>query len=307
MAGAVPKAGEKVEHGACNLCGQGGPRPLFQREECWLVQCRQCGLVYTSPRPAADEREHIYGEDYIRELPGGEGLETEPEWIFDPLSWEAERMRYTTAGAGGGRVLEIGCAAGRFLALLKQRGWEVWGVEFNPQAAAAAAKRLGARVLGGDFLNADLPQSYFDVAALFHVIEHMLDPRQALQRIRGVLKKEGRLVLETPDFGSRSARRLGPNWPQVKPQEHLYYFDERSLRNLLEASGFCVEKVRRCGGLGLLAPSNGSGKARDLKGTAFNLRRWVAPTPWLRKLARRFYWDFLRQNEHILVAASRLS
>jgi len=96
-------------------------------------------------------------------------------------------------------------------------------------------------------------------------------------------------------------------WPHVKPREHLYYFDDRSLRNLLQGAGFRVEKVRRCGGLGVLTPSERPEIASVAKAATFKLRGWLAPSPWLRNLARRLYWDILGQNDHILVVASRCS
>jgi SAM-dependent methyltransferase len=238
-------------------------------------------------------------------LPGGEAMHEQPEWVLDPMSWEGTRLRCAAEGTAAGRLLEIGCATGRFLALLKQRGWEVWGVEFNANAAAVASKLLKANVFAGDFMKANLPDQYFDVVTLFHVIEHMLHPRKNLQKMHAILKKGGRLVLETPDFGSRNARGLGLKWPHIKPGEHLYYFSERSLRNLLEGSGFRVEKVRRCGGLGVLSQHQTSATANLAKATSFDLRHWLAPTPWLRDVARRVYWDLLRQNDHILVVASR--
>jgi SAM-dependent methyltransferase len=291
--------------GACDLCGRGDPRNLFQIEGLQFMECRKCGVVYTYPSPAEDQLASVYHDGYILGLPGGEALDKQPEWIINPISWEATRVRCATEGTTAGRVLEIGCATGRFLALLKQRGWEVWGVEFNANAAAVASKLLKANVFAGDFMKANLPDQYFDVVTLFHVIEHTLHPRDNVQKMHDILKKGGRLVLETPDFGSRNARKLGLKWPHIKPGEHLYYFSERSLRNLLEGSGFRVEKVRRCGGLGVLSKQQKSAAAGIAKATTFNLRRWLAPTPWLRDVARRAYWDLLRQNDHILVVASR--
>jgi SAM-dependent methyltransferase len=201
----------------------------------------------------------------------------------------------------------VGCATGKFLRLVQQEGWEIWGVEFNGHAARSAAKRLGATILNGDFVQAQLPGEYFDVICMFHVIEHMLDPLAAVRKIHALLRANGRLILECPDFGSRGAQKLGPSWLHVQPKEHLYYFDESSLRNLLERSGFRTQKVRRCGGLGMLAPVGRPGSARVLKGATFELRHWLAPTPWMRNLARRLYWDLLRQSDNILVVASRRS
>jgi SAM-dependent methyltransferase len=290
---------------ACSLCGNDRTVRIYQAQGFWLVRCSGCGLAYINPRLPVSVRDQVYDDDYIRGHTGGEALDGDAAWILEPTSWEAMRLRYSTQGITSGRLLEVGCATGRFLWSVKLKGWEVWGVEFNRQAARSARKRLAATVLDGDFLDAHLPSGYFDVVCLFHVIEHMLDPYAAVRRIHGLLRLNGRLVLECPDFGSRGARSLGPNWIHVQPKEHLYYFDAASLRKLLERSGFRVEKVRRCGGLGVLKPVGASGAPNALRVSAFRLRHWLAPTPWLRNLARRFYWDLLRQSDNILVVASR--
>jgi len=253
------------------------------------------------------ERKAVYHDGYIAALPGEGDWDQTGTPEHHPVAWEATRLGYAINGHPTGRLLDVGCATGNFLSLVKQRGWEIWGVEFNPTAAATAARRLNAEVLAGDLVDLHLPGEYFDAVTLFHVIEHVLDPRRTVHMIREVLKRKGRLVLETPDFGSRSARRMGAMWPHVKPREHLYYFDERTLRDLLQGSGFRVEKVRRCGGLGMLAPSERPGIAGGAKAATFKLRGWLAPSPRLRNIARRFYWDFLRQNDHTLVVASRRS
>ncbi len=298
---------EGLERVACNLCGEDRTEKIFQVEGYWLVRCLGCGLAYINPRLSPGARGEVYDDDYIRGHTGGEELDGDFVWTVDPTSWEATRLRYATQGITNGRLLEIGCATGKFLSAVQQNGWEIWGVEFNRHAAYAAAKRLGSTVLAGGFEEAELPEGHFDVICLFHVIEHMPDPFAAVRKIRALLRQNGRVLLECPDFGSGNARKLGPRWPLVQPKEHLYYFDECSLRRLLEGAGFRIEKVRRCGGLGALKRGTQSAVPERLKGKTFELRQWLAPTPWLRNLARRFFWDLLRQNDNILVLASRCS
>jgi SAM-dependent methyltransferase len=298
---------EGLERVACNLCGEDRANKIFQAEGYWLVRCSGCGLAYINPRLTAGARGEVYDDDYIRGHTGGEELDGDFVWTVDPTSWEATRLRYATRGITNGRLLEIGCATGKFLSAVQQKGWEIWGVEFNRHAACAAAKRLGSTVLAGGFEEAQLPERHFDVICLFHVIEHMIDPLATVRKIRGLLRQNGRILLECPDFGSGNARKLGPRWRMVIPKEHLYYFDECSLRRLLEQAGFRVEKVQRCGGLGVLGPGTQATATQTLKNRTFELRHLLAPTPWLRSLARRFFWDLLRQNDNILVVASRWS
>ena len=297
--------GEGLERVACNLCGEGRATTLFRSGDFCVVQCVQCGLAYVNPRLAGQQRKAVYDDAYISALTGEGNWDWTRTPEYDPVSWEATRLRYAINGYPTGRLLDVGCASGNFLSLVKRRGWEIWGVELNPHAAAAAARRLNAEVLPGDLVDLHLPGEYFDVVTLFHVIEHVLDPRRTVHKIREVLKRKGRLVLETPDFGSKSARRMGAMWPHVKPREHLYYFNEQSLGKLLGEEGFQVKKVRRCGGLGALQSGETVGSGLTLKNKAFELRRGLAPFPWLRNLARWLYWDISRQNEHILVVASR--
>jgi len=298
---------EGLERVACNLCGEDQATTLFQSSNLCIVRCGQCGLAYVNPRLGGQQRKAVYDDAYIGALPGEGNWDWSHTPEYSPMSWEATRLRYAINGLPSGTLLDVGCATGNFLSLVKRRGWGVWGVEFNPRAAATAARRLNAEVLAGDLVDLNLPTEYFDVATLFHVIEHALDPRRTVGKIRMVLKRKGRLVLETPDFGSRNARRMGAMWPHVKPREHLYYFNEQTLRELLREGGFRINRVRRCGGLGVLQSGETGGSGSALKNRAFELRRILAPSPWLRNLARRLYWDILRQNEHILVVASRCS
>jgi len=280
---------------------------MFHYEGFCLVRCSRCGLAYINPRLAGQQRKAVYDDGYIDALPGEGTWDWSHIPEHNPMSWDATRLRYAINGHPTGTLLDVGCATGNFLSLVKQRGWGIQGVEFNPRAAATAARRLNAEVLAGDLVDLDLPEEYFDAVTLFHVIEHVLDPRRTVHKIREVLKRKGRLVLETPDFGSRSAGRMGAKWPHVKPREHLYYFSEWSLSKLLREEGFQIDKVRRCGGLGVLQPGQAAGSGLAVKNRAFDLRRSLAPFPWLRNLARWLYWDILRQNEHILVVASRCS
>jgi 2-polyprenyl-3-methyl-5-hydroxy-6-metoxy-1,4-benzoquinol methylase len=91
-----------------------------------------------------------------------------------------------------------------------------------------------------------LPWKDFDVAASFHVIEHVDSPRQYVAAIAERLKPGGLLVLETPDIDSLPFRLMKARWRQFIP-EHYYFFDRESVSNLLAKNGFQVKAIRRIG------------------------------------------------------------
>jgi SAM-dependent methyltransferase len=79
---------------------------------------------------------------------------------------------------------------------------------------------------------------------MWDVIEHIPDPQAALRRVRQLLTKGGRLLLETQNVKSRWARLLGRRWHHYKHEEHLYHFDPKTMERLLKDCGF---RVVHCG------------------------------------------------------------
>lgn len=92
-----------------------------------------------------------------------------------------------------------------------------------------------------------------------HVVEHLLSPREFLERLRKQLQPGAWLIVEVPDFGAKMREQLGAAWPRFRPGEHLYHFDEESLERLLTGVGFRPRRTERHGGFGLLQPGGTEG------------------------------------------------
>jgi len=167
-----------------------------------------------------------------------------------PLSWVPllkERALMGTMcldGADGKRLLDLGCGDGRFLALMRDAGWDVTGIDPDPTAARRAQENFGIPVIVGSLEDAGFPNESFDAVTLSHVIEHVHDPVALLSECRRVLKPEGRAVIVTPNIRSLGHRKFGGVWRGLEPPRHLYLFSSETLRICCDRAGLRVQTLR---------------------------------------------------------------
>lgn len=201
-------------------------------------RCGGCGLVYMSPRPTAARLRALYSEAYFESPDPACGY---PVYRTDRAAVrdKAERLLPAVERHGSkGRLLDLGCAYGFVMEVARERGWEVAGIEPAEAVAASAAFSLGVPV-APDLFSAGLAAESFDAVLAWDVIEHLPDPRRALEEVARLLRPGGVLSVVTPDIGSLAARILGRHWEEMrKMPEHIYFFDRASLTTLLRVVGF---------------------------------------------------------------------
>jgi SAM-dependent methyltransferase len=200
-----------------------------------LVRCRFCGFQYVNPRLRGDLvlAGYAEGDDptYVSQLEARK------------RSFAASLDEIERAAGGRGRLLDIGTAAGAFVAAARDRGWEAEGCEPNRWLAQWGARHFGVTIRQGGVFDQDYQDGSFDVITLWDVIEHTPDPPAVLERCRALLKPGGILIVNYPDIGSWIARVLGRRWLFLS-SVHLFYFDRRTIRLMLEKTGYSVEAVR---------------------------------------------------------------
>lgn len=253
----------------CPLCGNEKLEPLYDKAGQVIDECSGCALVFLNPQPACPD-EVLYAEPYYRGTcatkAGGQ------ENVLDPARVERRlescrgvlEVLEETLGCKGS-MLDLGCGPGFLLKAAREAGWEVTGADVSGFAAAYAREQFGIQeICTGPLEEVEFQPASFDVVTLQHVIEHFRDPFTMVGRIRVWLKPEGILWIETPDIDSGQARREQAHWAHIKVPEHLFYFNERTLRRLLTDHGFEVLTVRReVAGTGLLeAACGGQAEAR---------------------------------------------
>jgi len=147
----------------------------------------------------------------------------------------------------GGRVLDVGCGNGDALAFMKDMGWQAAGLDFDPKAVAYAQAR-GLDVRQGDVFDKQLEEHSFDVVSLSHVIEHVANPVETLERCRMLLRPGGTLFVATPNVHGLVHTRHGSAARSLEPPRHLILFTSSALRQALGKAGFsdvrCDTSVR---------------------------------------------------------------
>jgi 2-polyprenyl-3-methyl-5-hydroxy-6-metoxy-1,4-benzoquinol methylase len=231
----------------CDLCGSDQSQPVLHSHNLDgpLVRCSSCGLYYvTSRHSQLTFGSSVSAEQVTARLHeanrGFQHLRLEEEHRLALLNarWRLDIIRQFCPS---GRLLEVGCARGDFLSVAREK-FEVYGVEPNPELAESARQ---AAPIHQNVVET-FPAREFDVAASFHVIEHVDSPKRFLGAIAERVKSGGVVVIETPNIDSWGFRLFRAKWREFIP-EHYYFFDPATVRRLFEDQGFRVERVLKVG------------------------------------------------------------
>lgn len=214
-----------------------------------VVRCRRCGLMRTNPRPTPQSVGHYYPADYSPYLDSVAGrpkrarrqtwhrrLRKRVQKFFrlqDPRDLPMEPP---------GRMLEIGCASGAYLARAAADGWTVSGIEFS-DTAAQRARESGFDVRSAAIEDVPAPAEKYDLVAGWMVFEHVHRPQDVFRLVREWVRDDGWLVMSVPDAGALEFRLFGPRWYALHLPGHMTHFTPKSLRRLLGDSGWTVEHI----------------------------------------------------------------
>ena len=228
----TPSAAD-LETVACDLCGEDRPRPFARRRGMRLVRCQGCGLVYVSPRLRADALQRHYNTGESSRIEYYLDAEAADRRSFSEVLERAEEIVPER-----GDLLDIGPNIGTCLAVARERGFRVHGIEINADAARYCREARGLDVVSGTLEPETYPAGRFDVVLMGDVIEHVPSPTDTMRTAARILKPGGAALVSTPDIGGWAARLL-----QLKPVEHLYYFDRSTMDRLVRSAGLEVLRM----------------------------------------------------------------
>ncbi|PYQ26250.1 MAG: hypothetical protein DMF81_00140 [Acidobacteria bacterium] len=209
-----------------------GDEPLQDQ----MVRCLSCGLHYVRPRLRWD----LILEGYR----AGNDESFVSQVAFRERTFRRGLDRIEAAARPPGRrVLDVGAAGGSFLAVARQRGYQPAGCEPSAWMCDFAREHYGLSLNPGTVFDLPLAAGSIDLLTLWDVIEHTPDPRAVLEKAHQLLAPGGVLAISYPDYGSLAARLMGRRWVFLLTV-HLYYFDPRTMAEMLRRTGFLPVRSR---------------------------------------------------------------
>ncbi len=316
---------------------------LFGAPGVWCLNAcpkEDCGLIWLNPAPLPEHLGRAYENYYTHGSEDGEEKSGLKASYYDAVqSWLTKNYGYPqrAANSGGktsrmmpllgpligrraraearhlpfvesGRLLDVGCGNGSWLAEMKERGWNVEGVDFDPRAVAAA-RRQGLTVQQGSVEAQGYPAESFDAVHLFHVIEHVPDPISTVRECARLLRPGGRLVLFTPNTASVSHWLFKEDWRGLEPPRHLHLFSFASMRRLFEDMGFAHVSILPQVGLSVTVESWKLWRRRRSSPAMLDVLDPVLRSKWFRRMVPEFLQTlagvFPAMGETMAVVATR--
>jgi 2-polyprenyl-3-methyl-5-hydroxy-6-metoxy-1,4-benzoquinol methylase len=219
----------------CDLCGSKDSRVIFVEDGVSILKCKNCGLVYSSTVPERIFEREESAEEISRS--------TKREKIHIYLSVLQDvkiKMR-------NGKLLDVGCRVGDFLIEAKNYGFDVVGIEISEKFASYARAR-GLNVISGMLKEAKFLSGSFDVVTYLMVLEHIPTPSEELREAYRILKDNGLLILEIPNFRFNSIKAKIFSFLRLKaglmPLNHLFHYTKETICKMLEKNGFQIETLK---------------------------------------------------------------
>jgi len=234
----------QIESKSCNLCGSNELHQIYKTgDKIWLiggdfylVKCAKCGLVFVNPRPVIQDMGEFYPAKYYSRTFGT--IKLTDQYSLEVKRVFNNRFHPVPLFKDKGAALEIGCSDGYFLNFLKEKGWQVEGIEPSQFASDYARSAFGLNVFTGTLDSFVPKENTFDMVYMFEVFEHLHDPRGTLIKIKSMLKEDGVLVITVPNFSSLLRRLFGKSWHFIDLPRHLFHFTKKSIKGMLKEAGF---------------------------------------------------------------------
>ena len=239
----------------CLLCGEQGltfVNKIRDDDARYAACCNHCGHIQLAPLPTATEDEEYYKKDRMMHdtFKNVESLQTEEQLMYRMelfIHEQADNFEKYLPRGENIQILEIGTGFGWLPQFMREKGYNMDGVEINDEKRDLCKKRCGIEIFGWNFL-IDEPEvkekeCFYDVLCMMQTLEHISDPVKFLKRSSALLKPGGMLFIDIPNYNDwyREYQKEYSDWSFMR--SHVNYFTPEILKNVIENCGFIDVRI----------------------------------------------------------------
>ena len=211
----------------------------ISQEDFELLYNEELDMLVTYPEP--EDIEKYYESDaYISHTDSKKTVVDKIYQIVKSYSLKKKLSLINSFDTKEKTLLDIGAGTGDFLCTAKDKNWNVAGVEPNTLARSKANKK-GIKLY--DNLNKVL-DTKFEVITLWHVLEHLPNLENKIDRIVSLLTDNGTLVIAVPNFKSYDAKHYGKYWAAYDVPRHLWHFSKNTIEKLFKKHNIEIVKTK---------------------------------------------------------------
>ncbi len=229
----------------CLVCGSNQFEPFLHCKDYTVSQenfkidsCKSCGFKFTNPRPQDNVIGNYYkAESYVSHTNSKKGIVNKLYHLVRNYTLK-KKVQLVSGYVSHGTILDYGCGTGMFLGACKNAGWETFGMEPDDDARKIASEQNLNLFSDKTKIEMHVPEKQFDAITLWHVLEHVTDMKETLAFFKYKLKANGVLVIAVPNYVSYDALYYKEHWAAYDVPRHLYHFELKSMKSLLDNNGF---------------------------------------------------------------------
>jgi SAM-dependent methyltransferase len=221
---------DAVECSVCPVCHSETFTAIFRKHGFQYNRCTGCTHIYVSPRLRDPILQQMLAEDSSQAA--DPFLESQTIYA-DHLC----RLLSSSSSGIGRRLLDIGHGSGHLMLAARAYGFHVHGIDRDERAATPLRAVFGEHVQLCQLPVETLPWGSFDQVVMSHVLEHLAEPTRTMPAVVQALQPGALLYIAVPDSDALQFKLFGRLWDAVHPIMHPQFFNQRSLRHLVEAHG----------------------------------------------------------------------
>jgi ubiquinone/menaquinone biosynthesis C-methylase UbiE len=202
------------------------------------VRCTNCNLVYMNPQIAFENISKFYPDDYAPHKLKPYKIKKHKMCLYLNPRTISKITKKT-------KVLDVGCGSGKFLAKLKKlTDCDVYGLDLSKNAVNAARQLYNLNIFQGTISDLPYNDNSFDIITAWSYIEHVNNPSDVLTKMNRLLKKNGDLILKTPNIDSFTAKIFKDKWYHLDCPRHLFLFSPNTIEKMLINNGFKITSIQ---------------------------------------------------------------